>query len=192
MGEAAKKIMPLGDKKISEDILETIKKRQLSELVFGFCGAAGAGVSTISESLEKCLSEYRYETITIRISDLLFEEIEKYKTEINFNEDIKVLHTDKSKRGKVLQDLGDHLREKFGNSILSQLAIKQIAIEREKIYEKHGEKLFVTNEKTKKEEIKIIPDIRIAWFIDSFKNPEEVNVFRSLDSTRKCNSNNLV
>lgn len=71
MGEAVKKIETITGKSTNENILDTIKKRQLSELVFGFCDAVGVGVSTISEELGKSLTECGYDVI--KISDVLLE-----------------------------------------------------------------------------------------------------------------------
>lgn len=180
MGEAAKKIEPINTKEATNrNILETIKKRQLSELVFGFCGAVGSGVSTIAEKLEKKLTEYGYDVVQIKISDILCKRLDKYKQDIGFSGSVADLQKDKKQRVKILQDLGDHLREKKGCGYLSQLVIKEIVTQRDKIYTRHNKVLLEKNEAGKKE-INIDPDIRIAWFIDSFKNPDEVEVFRNI------------
>jgi len=179
MGEAAKKLESISGNSASKNILETIKKRILSELIFGFCGAVGAGASTISEKLEKNLVKYDYTIIRIKISDILLENLDRYKEAIDFKGTKSDLEFDKNNRGKVLQDLGDHLRDIKGSGILSQLVIKKIAMERKLVYEKKGKKLFTENNGGD-QEIDIDPDVRIAWLIDSFKNPEEVEVFRHI------------
>ncbi|MFI4919977.1 MAG: anti-phage dCTP deaminase, partial [Legionellales bacterium] len=177
MGEPAKNLFVVGSKEGSENILETIEKRRHSELVFGFCGAVGAGTSTIADKLERNLIPYDYQVIKIKISDLLIDLIPKYKKEIDFTGDDDQLKSNKNTRGKVLQDLGDFLRKKYGSGILAELVIKHIALERDAIYTKSG-KILLQKSEDGTTEISIDPDIRIAWLVDSFKNPEEVEVFR--------------
>ena len=179
MGEAVKKIQIVSSSSTDEDISKKIKNRQLSELIFGFCGAIGAGVSTIADKLEKNLIKYNYDVVKIKISDLLFENLDQYKEQINYTGSTTELRKNKNLRGKVLQDLGNYLRENKGDGTLSHMAIKNIAIKRKDVYEKNGKILLVENDEGK-EEIQIDPDVRIAWFIDSFKNPEEVEVFRDI------------
>lgn len=65
----------------------------------------------------------------------------------------------------------------FGSGFLAHLVIKKIALERANIYSVLGKELSRKLEDGTTE-ITIDPDIRIAWFVDSFKNPEEVEVFR--------------
>lgn len=177
MGEAVKHLTVVGASGVSENILNTIEKRRLSELVFGFCGAVGAGVSTIARKLEKELVPYDYKVIPIKISDLLVENLGKYKDKVKYTGDVSKIHSDKNIRAKVLQDLGDLLRDMFGSGFLAQLVIKKIALERANIYDKLGKQLSKKLEDGTTE-ITIDPDVRIAWFVDSFKNPEEVEVFR--------------
>lgn len=176
MGEPAKKLAIAEDSGSNENILETIKKRRHSELVFGFCGAVGAGVSTIAEKLEKKLIDYDYTIIKIKISDILIELVPSYNIELDI-EDVNGIISNKGTRGKVLQDLGDLLRINHSAGILAQLAIRKIASKREDAYKSRNLDFFEEG-KDKIKQINIKPDARIAWFIDSFKNPEEVEVFR--------------
>lgn len=161
MGEPALKLV-LDDKEdirkeVSEKIEKTIFSTHTSEFIIGLCGPIGTDIHIVGESIKKILSEYYdYDCLIIRMSDF----IRKYK---NYDQPAII---NKSQVYHDLISLGNELRETHGNSILAELAINEIAVNRE--IRKNGEEDFKSH--------------RICYIIDSIKNKEELDLFRLIYS----------
>lgn len=151
MGEPAKVIKP---SKKDHSVLESIKNRQTPELVFGFCGALGSGISKVIDVFTNHFDKLSYDTNKIKISDLIQR---KAKTQVIFGSE--------GERIEKLQQLGNQLRDKNSHYYLAECAIEEIHLKRQ---EKH--RMDVDN----------IAPIKSVWFIDSIKHPEEVNLLRTV------------
>ena len=160
---------------------DQIKNRCTRELVIGFCGALGSGVSTVARKLSEILEEHNYTITHVKISKLLENISEtpgiKEVLEEKLSSYSQIVEKEQAKRFVKLQEVGNYLREKNGEDILAQWAISYIFLERIKPYD--------TDIKSKQIE-DILEDIlgdenhRFAYIIESLKHPAEVQLFRTL------------
>jgi deoxycytidylate deaminase len=136
------------------DAKASIESSHTGELVIALCGPIGSPLHKVAAAIKSRLEdEFAYEFCEIiRLSQL----IEKYGT--------KAPEKPGFERIKALIDSGDALREKYGPSILAELAVNKIAIERSKDKEKAGSERF--------------PPRRVCHIIDSIKNQEELDVLK--------------
>ncbi len=123
------------------------------ELVIALCGPIGSPLHDVAEKLDHLLEQsHGYECRTIRLS--------------KFIDDIQGLPPAGASQFEKIRwriDKGNALREKFGASVLADLAIREIASQREK---------------SKPEESKEYKPARICHIIDSIKNREELETLR--------------
>ena len=166
MEEVQEQIIDLDfeDKKNSDvEIIETIESRQTEELIIGFCGPIGSGVTKVAQKFIEKIENFRYDTDYIKISDIIKE---KAITK-DFIKNIK----DKPKGEQILllQDEGNKLRKEKGEDILAQYAIEKISVRR---YEGKKDYKLTDTEKT--------PEIRrrFVTIIDSLKHPSEVKLLQ--------------
>jgi len=159
MGEPAKtfEIVSTNEessKNLKEDILDT----HTEELMIGLCGPIGTDIHLVSKELKKILEEqFNYECHIIKLSDLIIKHTGKPAA------------SDEYSRIKALISGGNSLREQYTNDILAELSINEIAVLRE---EKQQERERTGN---KNDDYK---SLRMCFIIDSFKNTEELNLFR--------------
>lgn len=154
--EIAEKKLELfkGSESENQSIKQKIKDTHTAELIIGLCGPIGTDIHFIADCFNEVLDEvynYRYEKI--KLSDLIRE----------YSPDLKIDEYKESKFEiyKKLIDAGNKLRETYGNSILAELAINEIAVKREQM--KKGENFESS---------------RTCYIIDSIKNKEELEIFR--------------
>ena len=169
-------------------IVTKIMERQTDELIIAFCGPLGSGVSTVAEELSIILKDLNYEIKMIRISDLIQHNLSNVLDELmidaflqqhSIKPEDEILKMSRGKKIALLQSAGNELRYKYGNDILSQLAIKEIADQRLSIQEKTVED--APQEPDKKTLIQRHP-IRLATIIDSLKHPDEIQLLRTVYS----------
>lgn len=131
-----------------------LKDVQTPELVVALCGPIGSPVHDVAEKLKALLEGgHAYECRIIRLSkfiDLLAEPPPPRETKYD--------------RFKRLIDGGNALREKYGASVLADLAIREIAGDREQRRAEAG--------------IETYSPKRICHIIDSIKNKEELLTLR--------------
>lgn len=179
MAETAKKIISkYSVVKDSDSIIEKIKGRQTAELIIALCGSVGSGTSTIASKIAEIFKEYDYSTDIIKISKLISNHIDSIKSELkedeylneqyhpNINLNTKIENLDAADRIVLLQSAGNILRKKYSNNVLSQLAIKEIALKRER---------EITKDENGNDERKTRRHVTI---IDSLKNPSEVELLQ--------------
>lgn len=156
MAEAAKqlKILSHGDGKEESEklnIKEKVFNTHTEELIIALCGPIGTNIHFVAEILERVLSEkYNYQCKTIRLSNL----IRQYSSDSSSSNNAYEAYND-------LIDKGNQLREKHGKNILAELAINEIAVNRE----------LAQPEDT-------FQSTRICYIIDSLKNKEELDLLR--------------
>lgn len=145
---------------------EKIRNTLTDELIFGICAPIGSlrepVISEISNILKK---DYGYDVELLKLSDF----IAKY-TDIKKEKKLGETETYTFLMNKISG--GDALREKYGPSILAEIAIHEIHISRHQ--EEKG-----TLEFKKAEELK---SRRKCFIIDSLKNKEELELLRDIYS----------
>ena len=145
----------------SADITEKIKQRRSNELVIGLCGAIGSGVKSLKGTLESQLNQQGYVVEHIRLSELISknsDDPEATQNLIGYN------------RYTKLQDLGDKLRENYRNSIMAELAVKEISISREIQFGKDRVDDGTALKNTKK----------AAYIINQIKHPDEIELLHQV------------
>ncbi len=148
----------------------TIKDTITEELIFALCGPIGSPIHKVAETFKKTLeTQYEYECVVIRLSEFIAEDIRK-------TDPGKVDNVSAFKRLSLLIDHGDEMRKKYRPSYLSELGIQVIA--RSRIDDLDPEE---------KQKLDASPDAqprfrtrRKCFLIDSIKNQEELETFRSV------------
>jgi deoxycytidylate deaminase len=146
--------------------INQIEKRQTEELVIGFCGALGGGISTVANVLKEKIKLYNYQTNLIKVSHF----IEDYIKNNGIKENREL--SKKAKRIHLLQTGGNELRKHHGNDILSLLSVTDIATFREKLFEADND--HIPDDTIKKE------SIRLVHIIDGLKHPDEIRLLRAV------------
>lgn len=140
-----------------------VGERTSLELIIGFTGPVGSGVSTVCAMLSKLLEdEFAYEAHHVRVSKL----IKAHAAEVGIHLDRELNPTE---RVDEYQSAGNKLRE-LKSSYLADRAIEQINALRR-----------ISDGVLKQEGSPDIPmQKRLVYIIDSLKNPEEVKRLRQI------------
>ena len=146
-------------KKSNKDTSTIINETNTEELIIALCGQLGTNINKINDQLSKLLKEdFGYEVQEIKLSKY----ISKYSS---YN-----LENTKSKGERITSGIegGNELRNKHGNSILAQLAIREIALDR--------------SEQTKDQdaEKQTFRSRRKCYIINSLKHPDELNLLKQI------------
>lgn len=137
-----------------------IRATHTSELVIALCGPIGSRLNKVATLLETLLEErFNYECDIIKLSQFIEKHHNLSNSSPGFN------------RIKTLIAKGDELRKEYGHGILAELAIHQIAKERNK---DNGDILL----NVKETEPRKFEPRRVCHIIDSIKNQEELNVLK--------------
>lgn len=136
------------------DNITEIRETHTSELVIALCGPIGSPIHEVAKTFKKCLEEdFGYERAEILTLSKLIEKLKgPAPTGGTF------------KRIKYLIDEGDKLREEYGAGILAELAISEIALDRQKY------KINDNSERFKPR--------RVCHIVDSIKNQQELDLLR--------------
>lgn len=149
-------------KKVGSNANEDLQGRQSQELIFGLSGPVGSGIQFVINTLEEELKARGYEVVHIKVSTLL----ESEATRQSVNPPAPNEGSDEFKRIWRLQDLGNGLRNKLGEDIGAQLAIRAISTDR--------------TARHPGQDIREITPGRIAYIIDQLKHPREVELLKSV------------
>lgn len=123
------------------------------ELVFGFVGPTGIDLNKVCDALRAQLRAVQYEVVEVRLSELIT--IYLGKPQAFANEYVRI---------KTLMDRGTGLREESEQpDIVARLGVAAVRDARES---RTGSVLQ--------------PAKRVAYFVRSFKRPEEVDLFRQV------------
>lgn len=127
------------------------------ELVIALCGPIGSPIHKVASLFGSVLADrYGYEAKpVIRLSDIIQEHTESVPEKPMFD------------RINRLIGLGNELREQYGASVLADLAIARIAMDREDAKQKSGGERYE-------------PKRRVCHIIDSIKNKEEYDALRQV------------
>lgn len=139
---------------------ELLKITNTSELVIALCGPMGSPLHQVATTIKESLQDkYGYEkSEVIRLSDFIRRHFSK------IGQSTAIPAEPKAARVEALIDCGDKMREQFGPSILADLAIGEIRIDREK-NGKSGEQYIGR---------------RVCHIIDSIKNQAELDLLREV------------
>lgn len=157
MAEALKKKEVLSTTRadlFSKSSTTTVEDSLSDEIVIGLCGPIGAPIHDVARHFEQILKDkYDYNTSIIRLSDL----INKFSS--------PKPSSGEHDRRVALIDAGNLLRRDYGPSVLADLAISEIALERENAKQSAGSSSYQ-------------PRRRVCHIIDSVKNNEEYEALR--------------
>jgi deoxycytidylate deaminase len=134
--------------------LAEIKDTHTSELVIALCGPIGSPIHDVAKAFKECLEKsfgYDYAHI-LKLS----WQIEKLGGSAPPGSEYQ--------RVKYLIDKGDELRERYGAGVLTELAVSEIALDRQKNKKKDGPETFEPR--------------RVCHIIDSIKNQQELDLLR--------------
>ncbi len=148
-------------------INDQIKGRRSRELVIGLCGPIGSGIHGVNLQLQRVLKDEGYEVVEIRVSQLIECYIRKLRL------DLTIDHKNRAERYEYLMDAGNRLREEFGPGICANLAISEVALNREQFAS--GDVSNSSLETSKKEGLK-----KRAYIIDQLKHPAEFSALKSV------------
>ena len=148
---------------------DRIKEAVTPEVVIALCGPLGTPLHRVSAFLKTLLTKsYDY----------------KFVDEIRLSQYIRDLGTPEDKQSiKDLIEAGNSMREKYGNSVLAQLAIRQISAVREQHSEAKTNTVQLPLEGiSTPDQVPVIPTpiVRHCHIIDSIKNTDELQLLRSV------------
>lgn len=136
------------------------------ELVIALCGPIGSPLHETARQIKNTLAEFNYQTEIVRLSNLIRLNAKNVHLPVNTNSKFQEIQS--------LIEIGDALREQFGNDVLAKLAIAKIGADRA-----HQFGVFedVAAESDKSEKLQIKSQ-RICHVIDSIKNSAELDLLR--------------
>ncbi len=136
----------------------TISKTHTTELVIALCGPIGSPLHEVASAIEEMLvGQFDYEQCTkIRLSALIAEYSAKVRKEIPTKAGFDKI--------QAQIDVGNDLRKNYGASILAELAVHSIRLDREQHKESTGGTSYAPR--------------RVCHIIDSIKNQEELDLLR--------------
>lgn len=138
---------------------EVIETTHTDELVIALCGPMGSPLHEVATKLQEMLqSSFKYETCTIiRLSGFI---------EAHAKRASRPIRATPSHRRHDLITLGDEMRKAYGSSVLAELAVHDIRVDRE-VHAKD------------RETGRFIPR-RACHIIDSIKNQQELELLRTV------------
>lgn len=146
----------------SDSPADNLALRRTPELIIGLVGPMGSGVSETGNELERILkADFEYECRWVKPSKYIRQDASR--TDIEYTEGL-------SREDEIwqLQDIGNELRKKYGNSYLIEKCIDDIALDRQ------PEGFEDPNQP------EAAKPRRMATIIDSIKHPEEVSLLREV------------
>ncbi len=137
---------------------EMLTSTHTEELVIALCGPIGSPLHSVGEAFQrKLLDAFGYTDCTyLRLSSFIAEHAPAV--------DVPIPTADGYEKTRAMIEAGNHLRTKYGNGILAELAINKIRFDREV-------------HKTETDSTKYAPR-RIVHIIDSIKNEEELALLK--------------
>lgn len=145
---------------------EAFEARRSQELVIGFAGPIGCGISSVIEETIKVLQGLNYEVHHIKLSKFIQDAIAANTISVSEKYDPARSRAD---HYFSLQDGGNELRGLYGFDILAEWAIKDIVLRR-------GKDIPPEEEGRPKD---FVPK-RVAYLIDQIKHQDEVLLLRKV------------
>lgn len=143
--------------KITKETDDLLKETNTSELIIALCGPIGSPIKLVRGTLENTLKDkYGYDCKIIRLSELID----------HHGAPPLAPKTPKHKRTEFLIEKGNELRTQYGASILADLAIAKIRIDREEFKNSTTASTFKSR--------------RVCYIIESIKNQAELDLLRQV------------
>lgn len=141
---------------------ELLRTTNTSELVIALCGPIGSPLHDVASTISSSLTDrYGYESCrVIRLSEFIREHAAKVGGEG------AIPQSPKATSVEALIDAGDRMRDRFGASILADLAVSEIRLDRQKSGKSKEGEQFVGR--------------RVCHIIDSIKNQSELDLLREV------------
>ena len=141
---------------------EIISKTNTDELVIALCGPIGSPLHDVANALKEQLeNRFLYkETKILRLSKYISDFEKKRNSEFSLDTLPPFERIDK------LIDLGNEIREAHTSSVLAEIAVKDIFIDRAKYKRDQGDETYTSR--------------RVCHIIDSIKNQQELDLLRSV------------
>jgi deoxycytidylate deaminase len=144
-----------------KDTRELLKSTHTHELVIALCGPIGSPLHDVSEAIRHALShKYDYDCREIRLSKFIQD------FAIRCDGASAIPRTPKVARIEKLIDFGDKMRGDLGVSVLAELAIAQIRVDRQAKGKNLAGNKFVAR--------------RVCHVINSIKNQAELDLLREV------------
>src|SRR5665213_1585418 len=136
------------------DAKHQITTTHTSELVIALCGPIGSPLHRVAQAIKARLeTDFKYDRCTLlRLS----ETIERHTS--------PAPRSPRYERTKALIEKGDELRKLHGASVLAELAVSQIVLDRQKAKGAVGAERFISR--------------RVCHIIDSIKNQSELDILK--------------
>jgi hypothetical protein len=120
---------------VADDLFDPkkgIASTRTSELVIALCGPIGSPLHKVADTIKGSLqTDFGYEICDIiRLGQIIQDHSEESE---------KVAAGSQYDRVKKLIGLGDRMRARYGSSVLAELAISKVAIERERSRSSNGD-----------------------------------------------------
>lgn len=135
--------------------IELVDSTYTPEIVIALCGPIGSPLHAVGDAIKRQLTPFDYECRTIRLSTFIEEHANKAGERVGGSTEFE--------RIRSLIRAGDALRRKYGKSVLAQLAVAKIRIERHQRMDTNSNP-FGTR--------------RMCHIIDSIKNQDELELLR--------------
>jgi deoxycytidylate deaminase len=162
----------------SHDVVELIKETHTEELVIALCGPIGSPLHVVSDLLKEILKdEYGYDVKVIKYVDIIKDHKILIQTDLEKKKNDGEDHSPKYKHIRDMIEAGNILREKFGYSVLSEIAIKKISIERSM----DKDVVRQIKEGIEKEKIEY-KTRRVCYILDSLKHEDELTALQAVYS----------
>ncbi|MDK9704848.1 MAG: anti-phage dCTP deaminase [Sulfuritalea sp.] len=145
---------------------EAFESRRSQELVIGFAGPIGCGISSVIDETVKVLQGLNYEIHHIKLSKFIQDAITANTVTVS---DLFDPVRNRAHHYFSLQDGGNELRKNFGFDILAEWAIREIVLRR-------GKDIPPEEESRPKD---FVPK-RVAYLIDQIKHQDEVLLLRKV------------
>lgn len=162
MAVALKPVEDVNADKPKPDTKDVVRETYTPELVIALCGPIGSPLHEVCQAITTQLESFQYDTKRIRLSDFIRKHANKVGQRVAGNNEAQRLQS--------LIKSGDALRKRFDPSILAQLAIRQIRIDRQAEKASQEQQGSVANPSFRAR--------RVCHIIDSIKNQEELDLLR--------------
>ncbi|WP_448677275.1 anti-phage dCTP deaminase [Delftia acidovorans] len=146
---------------LGDDTRELLKSTHTHELVIALCGPIGSPLHDVSSAIQETLSnKYGYDCREIRLSHFIQDYAERTEGHSAIPRSPKIARVEK------LIEVGDQMRGVLGGSVLAELAIYKIRLDREASGKDDSGKKFVAR--------------RVCHVINSIKNQAELDLLREV------------
>lgn len=135
------------------------------EIIIGLAGPVGTDLNKLSEEIESCLSKYRYQSHTIKVSSLISEWTDKELKE-------KISNSKADERIQLLMNSGDALRKKYSRGdILVPMIVSYIRTFRRDSLKDLG---------YDGQDLEDLELYNHCYIVNSLKHPDEVRTLREI------------